>query len=257
MSSVTHELRTPLTSIRALAELMRRRPGRWTRRSASSSWRIIVAETERLTRLVNQVLDMAKIESGHAEWRNTDGRPARAAQRRRVQTTRETVPRARRRRRAASMPDAVPPAAGGPRPAAAGAAEPAVQRGQVRAAERGRVEVQARSRRHAARRSRCATTAPACPPSSSARVREVPPGRRCARTARRAPAWACRSAARSSSISAAGCGCAAIRARAPASASRCHGITGDQHHDQRAVAKMSTAVRSMRFPHEQTCPDRR
>jgi len=29
---------------------------------------IIVAETERLTRLVNQVLDMAKIESGHAEW---------------------------------------------------------------------------------------------------------------------------------------------------------------------------------------------
>jgi signal transduction histidine kinase len=34
--------------------------------------RIVVAETERLTRLVNQVLDMAKIESGHAEWRNSD-----------------------------------------------------------------------------------------------------------------------------------------------------------------------------------------
>jgi signal transduction histidine kinase len=31
---------------------------------------IIVAETERLSRLVNQVLDMAKIESGSAEWRN-------------------------------------------------------------------------------------------------------------------------------------------------------------------------------------------
>ena len=31
---------------------------------------IIVSETERLTRLVNQVLDMAKIESGHAEWHN-------------------------------------------------------------------------------------------------------------------------------------------------------------------------------------------
>ena len=29
---------------------------------------IIVSETERLTRLVNQVLDMAKIESGHADW---------------------------------------------------------------------------------------------------------------------------------------------------------------------------------------------
>jgi signal transduction histidine kinase len=34
--------------------------------------RIIVAETERLSRLVNQVLVMAKIESGHAEWHETD-----------------------------------------------------------------------------------------------------------------------------------------------------------------------------------------
>jgi signal transduction histidine kinase len=33
---------------------------------------IIVAETERLSRLVNQVLDMAKIESGSVEWRNSE-----------------------------------------------------------------------------------------------------------------------------------------------------------------------------------------
>jgi signal transduction histidine kinase len=67
MSSVTHELRTPLTSIRALAELMQDD----TEMSAAQRQQfigIIVAETERLTRLVNQVLDMAKIESGHAEW---------------------------------------------------------------------------------------------------------------------------------------------------------------------------------------------
>lgn len=67
MSSVTHELRTPLTSIRALAELMRDDPGMEEAQRAQFI-NIIVSETERLSRLVNQVLDMAKIESGHAEW---------------------------------------------------------------------------------------------------------------------------------------------------------------------------------------------
>ena len=33
---------------------------------------IIVAEAERLSRLVNQVLDMAKIEAGHADWHTED-----------------------------------------------------------------------------------------------------------------------------------------------------------------------------------------
>jgi len=68
MSSVTHELRTPLTSIRALAELMRDDPDMPAEQRAQFL-AIIVAESERLSRLVNQVLDMAKIESGHAEWR--------------------------------------------------------------------------------------------------------------------------------------------------------------------------------------------
>ena len=67
MSSVTHELRTPLTSIRALAELIRDDPDMPTAQRQQFV-QIVVAETERLSRLVNQVLDMAKIESGHAEW---------------------------------------------------------------------------------------------------------------------------------------------------------------------------------------------
>ena len=71
MSSVTHELRTPLTSIRALTELMRDEP------DMDSAQRqqflgLVVAESERLSRLVNQVLDMAKIESGHAEWTSAE-----------------------------------------------------------------------------------------------------------------------------------------------------------------------------------------
>lgn len=67
ISTVTHELRTPLTSIRALSEMLHEdpelEPAQRTRFQA-----IIVSETERLTRLINQVLDMAKLESGRAEW---------------------------------------------------------------------------------------------------------------------------------------------------------------------------------------------
>jgi signal transduction histidine kinase len=71
MSSVTHELRTPLTSIRALAELMVDETA-MGEDQRQQFLRIIVGETERLTRLVNQVLDMAKIESGSVEWRNSE-----------------------------------------------------------------------------------------------------------------------------------------------------------------------------------------
>ncbi|HSV71102.1 MAG TPA: sensor histidine kinase [Methylibium sp.] len=105
MSSVTHELRTPLTSIRALAELMRDDPGMDAAQRARFLG-IVVAETERLSRLVNQVLDMAKIESGHAEWRN-DTVDLRALLRQAVATTAELF-----RERGAvvelSAPDAVP-----------------------------------------------------------------------------------------------------------------------------------------------------
>jgi signal transduction histidine kinase len=71
MSSVTHELRTPLTSIRAFSEMLQDDP-KIDLADRSRFLGIIVSETERLTRLVNQVLDLAKIESGHAEWHNTD-----------------------------------------------------------------------------------------------------------------------------------------------------------------------------------------
>ncbi len=71
MSSVTHELRTPLTSIRAFAELMRDDP-QMDAAQRQQFLGLVVDETERLSRLVNQVLDMAKIESGHGEWRNDE-----------------------------------------------------------------------------------------------------------------------------------------------------------------------------------------
>ena len=67
MASVSHELRTPLTSIRAFSEILRDDP-KTALPERARFLGIIVSETERLTRLVNQILDMAKIESGNAEW---------------------------------------------------------------------------------------------------------------------------------------------------------------------------------------------
>ncbi len=67
ISTVTHELRTPLTSIRALSEMLHDDP-EMDLADRTRFVGIIVSEAERLTRLINQILDMAKLESGRAEW---------------------------------------------------------------------------------------------------------------------------------------------------------------------------------------------
>lgn len=70
MSTVTHELRTPLTSIRAFSEILLDDPNmQVTERQRFLS--LVAKETQRLSRLINQMLDMAKIESG-AEWHPSD-----------------------------------------------------------------------------------------------------------------------------------------------------------------------------------------
>ena len=71
ISTVTHELRTPLTSIRAFSEILHDNPdldGAERQRFLG----LVIKESERLTRLINQVLDLAKIESGLAEWRTEE-----------------------------------------------------------------------------------------------------------------------------------------------------------------------------------------
>jgi Na+/proline symporter/signal transduction histidine kinase len=71
VSTVTHELRTPLTSIRAFSEILHDNPG-LDADERQKFLNIIIQESERLTRLINQVLDLAKLESGRAEWQITD-----------------------------------------------------------------------------------------------------------------------------------------------------------------------------------------
>jgi signal transduction histidine kinase len=67
VSTVTHELRTPLTSIRAFTQILFDNP-QVELEQRMKFLGIITKESERLTRLINQVLDLAKIESGKAEW---------------------------------------------------------------------------------------------------------------------------------------------------------------------------------------------
>jgi len=67
ISTVTHELRTPLTSVRALAEVLYYNPDVDAEQLKNFSG-IIVKESERLSRLINDVLDFQKIESGRIEW---------------------------------------------------------------------------------------------------------------------------------------------------------------------------------------------
>lgn len=68
ISTVSHELRTPLTSIRAFSEILRDNP-QLADAKRNNYLDIIIKESERLTRLINDVLDLSKIESGTIEWR--------------------------------------------------------------------------------------------------------------------------------------------------------------------------------------------
>jgi Na+/proline symporter/signal transduction histidine kinase len=67
ISTVSHELRTPLTAIRSLAEILHDYPDTTPDRQREFAG-IITRETQRLTRLITQVLDFQKLESGRTRW---------------------------------------------------------------------------------------------------------------------------------------------------------------------------------------------
>ena len=67
ITTVTHELRTPLTSIRSFSEILHDNPELPTGQRREFLG-IVIKESERLTRLINQVLDLAKLEAGRFDW---------------------------------------------------------------------------------------------------------------------------------------------------------------------------------------------
>ena len=60
IANISHDLRTPLTMISGYAEVMRDLPGENT----AENLQVIIDESNRLTTLVNDVLDISKLESG-------------------------------------------------------------------------------------------------------------------------------------------------------------------------------------------------
>ncbi len=67
LSSVSHELRTPLTAIKGSAELLLDDED-VTEEVSKQFLTIINIESDRLTRLINDVLDLARYESGQEVW---------------------------------------------------------------------------------------------------------------------------------------------------------------------------------------------
>ncbi len=81
ITTVSHELRTPLTSVMGFAKLIHRSfehtilpalpPETQQQKSVQrihKNLEIIIAEAERLTRLINDVLDISKMNEGKVEW---------------------------------------------------------------------------------------------------------------------------------------------------------------------------------------------
>ncbi len=64
LSTVSHELRTPLASIKGFATTLLRQDVKWDEKTQREFLKIIEDETDRLTEIIDNLLDMSQIEAG-------------------------------------------------------------------------------------------------------------------------------------------------------------------------------------------------
>lgn len=67
LSNVSHELRTPLTSIRSFTEILRDGDSELEPEERMEFLEIVSSQTDRLTRLISDLLDLSKIEAGELQ----------------------------------------------------------------------------------------------------------------------------------------------------------------------------------------------
>ena len=72
LATMSHELRTPLNAIIGYSELMTRHPARFATESAKDPLERILRAGRHLLNLINDLLDMAKIEAGRTSFRYED-----------------------------------------------------------------------------------------------------------------------------------------------------------------------------------------
>ena len=218
LSTVSHELRTPLASIKGFATTLLREDVEWDEASRREFLSIIDEESDRLSELISNLLDMSRIEAGtlRVEPEPTDLRPI----------IQETVAEFQVMTRDHQFQAATAscPAAGDGRsaPHPPGSAQPGGKRGQVLAGGGGRSAFRARPqrRRRADQRGRPGPrhrSRNSWSTSLTASTRWIAPRR--ARWV--AAAWACPSARPSSRPTMGASGQRASQALAAPSISRC------------------------------------
>ena len=76
LNAVSHDLRTPLATIMASAGSLRQQDVEWTEEDRQSFLKAIEGEAQRLNRLVGNLLDLSRIEAGHAapkqDWEDVE-----------------------------------------------------------------------------------------------------------------------------------------------------------------------------------------